>query len=439
VAVPVLSGRSAIAVSEMSASPTSAIRESVVEIPVGDRSDATHSPDSSDSSDATHSFVLGCVRVAQAPGLTDIAHGRHRLIIYLHGFPDQSVSHQKEQPATYGRFSSRIASKMADHFCGELRNDGGESGPNREHTAAASAQTGCGDTCGLSQGLASQGSTQAGSPQMTAFLAFNFRGTPGSSGAFFDKTVSGELADLVDVVRWAETPAGHAAIFGDVRLPRCSGEGVPGIEVHVVGLSTGAIIGALARRSLEQFRGSVDGARQWPARVVTVSVLAACGVDIRTAFRVDFSEQQEKEFLDAGRTQKAFWLPLNSPSNPPEAVVAVDTEGKTDGTFLKHEMALGNTRFSRSSSPGSRSLPSCRCALSVSHVLRPRRAPRVLAPSASGARTTRRIVAEVSQQDVAPRPSQQCAWHVVQVRPSQVVLAGCVLPKQLVGRNTCPH
>ncbi|CAD7944761.1 unnamed protein product [Amoebophrya sp. A25] len=75
------------------------------------------------------------------------------VVLYLHGFPAQSLDHRQN---AYGDVSERFAQKVMEATCG----------------------------VGLD------------------FCTLNFRGTPGSGGKFFDKTVSGEIADAKAVMQF---------------------------------------------------------------------------------------------------------------------------------------------------------------------------------------------------------------------------------------------
>lgn len=109
-------------------------------------------------------------------------------VIYLHGFPDQSLDHRVEHE-NYGSFSSRFPRKLAEAVLADVPS--------------------------------------------TLFVAFNFAGTPGSDGSceFATKTVSREVSDARAVLRFLRESG---------RLPAPA-------PCHFVGLSTGAIVASLLR------------------------------------------------------------------------------------------------------------------------------------------------------------------------------------------------
>jgi len=110
-----------------------------------------------------------------------------RGVLYLHGFPDQSLDHRREEP-TYGAFCSRFPQKLAETVLKECHG--------------------------------------------SVFVAFNFAGTPGSDKGcpFLTKTVGREIEDTRAVINY---------LRGGL-LP-------PPAPLTIVGLSTGAIIASLLR------------------------------------------------------------------------------------------------------------------------------------------------------------------------------------------------
>lgn len=110
-----------------------------------------------------------------------------RGVLYLHGFPDQSLDHRAELP-DFGSFCSRFPKKLAESVCKALPD--------------------------------------------AMFVAFNFAGTPGSHQdvPFCAKTVSREVCDAEAVIRFLR----HGP------LP-------PLAPLVIVGLSTGAIVASLLR------------------------------------------------------------------------------------------------------------------------------------------------------------------------------------------------
>ena len=117
--------------------------------------------------------------------------------------PPRSLNHMREDPAAYGGFGSRFPRKLA------------------EAVTAAVPDSLC--------------------------VSFNFSGTPGSDdrGAnpeglpFRSKTVTKELADAETVVRFVRARYMAPAGPGGAPIP----------AVHVIGLSTGAIVASLLRGS----------------------------------------------------------------------------------------------------------------------------------------------------------------------------------------------
>ena len=159
----------------------------------------------------------------------------------------------------------------------------------------------------------------------TGVVVFNFSGTPGSDDgvAFADKTVSQELQDVGCVLNYIKQEHAGCSTF------------------HIVGLSTGAIIGALARGV--DFQGVL---RAEGVHVDTISLLAACGAPAAEALRYDFDPEQLTGLVEHGYCQKEFWLPLDSPSNPPGAEMMIRESGgeeHTAGAWSKHHLRLNRT------------------------------------------------------------------------------------------------
>merc|ERR1712037_434788 len=98
------------------------------------------------------------------------------------------------------------------------------------------------------------------------------------------KTVSREVADTRAVIQSLRQ--------GPLPAP---------VPIHIVGLSTGAIIAALLRGCDPH---------------VTITTVAGL-VDVEAGLRYDFSEEQLSSFDAQGFCLKEFWLPVGSPSNPP--------------------------------------------------------------------------------------------------------------------------
>jgi len=111
----------------------------------------------------------------------------------------------------------------------------------------------------------------------TVFVCFNFSGCPGSDSilAFQDKTISHEVQDSIKMIRHVQ------------RKFQCS-------KVHVIGLSTGAIVAALLRNRLEDLK--------------SISVIAGI-LEIENTIQYDFSSEQLADFHNKGYCMKEFYLP----------------------------------------------------------------------------------------------------------------------------------
>lgn len=225
--------------------------------------------------------LLGCLQTR--PSATRAPPSASSCVLYLHGFPDQSVDHcgggsggEGGEGASYGQFSSRMARKLAE-------------------------------SC-------------------DAFCAFNFAGSPGSASrdaAFYDKTVTQEVWDVLNAMSY-------------LRREKSVGGG----GFHLVGLSTGAIVGALARGVSDDVRRRLD-----LPPILSISIVASCGAtDLRTALEFDFDRQQQDDFDTLGYCWKQFWLPRNEPDNPDGAVLvdagSEESEGG-EGRWVPHVLKLG--------------------------------------------------------------------------------------------------
>ncbi|KAJ0399860.1 hypothetical protein P43SY_000428 [Pythium insidiosum] len=117
-----------------------------------------------------------------------------------------------------------------------------------------------------------------------ALLTFNFAGVLGSDDAlrFADKLLSLEVEDAVAVCRFVRS----SLLDADVG------------RVHVVGLSTGAIIASLLRD-----RGVAD----------TISVIAGLA-DLPKGIHYDFSDEQIAQMQRLGYCWKEFYLPEEIPA-----------------------------------------------------------------------------------------------------------------------------
>lgn len=181
------------------------------------------------------------------------------VMVYLHGFPDMAVHPTKLDTA------SRLPFKLAEAFL-----EHGKQQKRGEHVA---------------------------------FLAFNFGGVPGSDGelAFFDKTISLEVADAIAVCEYT-----RKHLLND------------GGRVHVVGISTGAIIGSLLRDK----------------RVAdTITVIAGLA-DLQKGIHYDFDASQVQQFEQDGACWKEFYL-------PDECALPVNAKISLDGLHAATSDELG--------------------------------------------------------------------------------------------------
>lgn len=172
-------------------------------------------------------------------------------MLFLHGFPDQSIE------AFVG-------------IAGEGAGAAGE-GPG----------TGPGSSFGLRRmpRAVEEKALQLG----LNFCTFNVNGTPGSGASFFGKTLSGELRDIVDVLRWLRTE--H-----DIQ------------HFHVVGLSTGALLALMIERELKL--SGIDAEFE----LKSITTVAACGADLKRALEFDFDAVQREQITEMGYCRKGFWL-----------------------------------------------------------------------------------------------------------------------------------
>ena len=155
---------------------------------------------------------------------TDAADGKEELFdtvfVYLHGFPDMAVDYR---PGRHGAYASRLPRKLNEALV--------EKSPR------------------------------------AAFVCFNFSGIPGSDEnfPFVRKSISAEVADAVAVVNFVK----------DNHL-RPSG------SIHIIGLSTGAIVASLLRGILPAQNESCS---------ITITVIAGL-LDLKTGLQYDFDESQ---------------------------------------------------------------------------------------------------------------------------------------------------
>jgi len=227
-----------------------------------------------------------------------LRHGFSAAVVYLHGFPDMSVD-PAPLPGTAGAgaeatpdFASRFPRKLSEAVC------------------AASPDTlfVCFNASGLPGSDAAASATAGGQPN-------------GEGGVRFqEKTVSRDVLDAVAVLRWLRAAGGGEALLA------------AGAPIHVVGLSTGAIIVGMLRGLA---RGAPGGSGKAPA-LVRRGLLAGCTwhddrltltavaglVDTAAGVELDFDGAQREAcwgrscFSGApgaapprGWCWKEFWLP----------------------------------------------------------------------------------------------------------------------------------
>ncbi|RQM10164.1 hypothetical protein DD237_004355 [Peronospora effusa] len=157
------------------------------------------------------------------------------IIVYLHGFPDMSVHPIKVE------FTSRMPAKLAEFWLN----------PRQQK-------------------------------KKVALLAFNFGGIPGSDNElrFTDKTISQEVEDMVAVCRYT-----RSHLVGEKG------------KLHVVGLSTGAILGALLRD-----------------KQVTDTITVIAGLlDLTKGVHFDFNQSQLDQSSSQGWCWKEFYLEEGCP------------------------------------------------------------------------------------------------------------------------------
>jgi pimeloyl-ACP methyl ester carboxylesterase len=190
----------------------------------------------------------------------DTAVGRRYsdVMVYLHGFPDVAVHPTKLD------FASRLPFKLAEAWL--------------EQAPASKQQAARGEV-----------------KNDVAFLAFNFGGVVGSDAemAFFDKTVSQEVDDAVRVCEFVRTTLLRQGIG----------------RLHVVGISTGAIIGSLLRA-----KHVAD----------TITVIAGLA-NLQSGIRYDFTDDQMRQFDKGDACWKEFYLP-DGCALPTNAIMSLDGE-----------------------------------------------------------------------------------------------------------------
>ncbi|GMF14506.1 unnamed protein product [Phytophthora lilii] len=158
----------------------------------------------------------------------------NEVLLYLHGFPDIGVHPTKVD------FASRMPAKLAEFLL---------SHPEKKNVAC---------------------------------MTFNFGGIPGSDNElrFTDKTISQEVEDMVVVCKY-------------IRSQLLGGKG----KLHVVGLSTGAILGALLRD-----------------KQVTDTITVIAGLlDLTKGVHIDFNKLQLEQCAAQGWCWKEFYFPEDCP------------------------------------------------------------------------------------------------------------------------------
>ncbi|KAG1702155.1 hypothetical protein DVH05_009946 [Phytophthora capsici] len=149
-------------------------------------------------------------------------------MVYFHGFPDMGVHPTKVE------FASRIPAKLAEFWVNQQ-------------------------------------------DKKNVFLTFNFGGVPGSDNElkFTDKTISMEVEDMIAVCKY-------------IRTQFLGGKG----KIHAVGLSTGAILGALLRD-----------------KQVSDSITVIAGLlDMTKGVHFDFNRLQLEQSEKQGWCWKEFYL-----------------------------------------------------------------------------------------------------------------------------------
>lgn len=214
-----------------------------------------------------------------SPHDEDEAAAFDEVLVYLHGFPDLAV-----HPARVD-FASRMPRKLAEFWLQ------GREAPQRR----------------------------------AAFVTFNFGGVPGSdtgtgAGAlhFADKTVGQEVEDAAAVCRFVRARllrkgGGDRGEEEEVeeQPPACA-------RLHVVGLSTGAIVAALLRAQ----------------RGLCASITAIAGLlDVAHGVQFDFSPRQLAQVEEWGYCWKEFYLPAGC-ALPQHAELSFDGETRASSDEL---------------------------------------------------------------------------------------------------------
>ena len=274
----------------------------------------TPTPTTTNNNNATTNlFLLGRLKTnstveaksSTASVSSCLSRSKCECVIYLHGFPDQSIDHRSD-PKYYGTYHSRMSKKLSDAFVTIESNNDTNNDTNTNTNTTTSRKT--------------------------SFFAFNFSGTPGSSTStsttsseavsaeaavhdesflFYDKNVSQEVWDVITVMKYLHQHHSNICSSG----------------FHIIGLSTGAIIGLVLRnilssqnsdsnQLLHKYFGINALVHDGIPSIVSISTIASCGVvDLNTALTYDFSSKQVNDFKNLGYCYKEFWLPPPSRSS----------------------------------------------------------------------------------------------------------------------------
>ena len=144
------------------------------------------------------------------------------------------------------------------------------------------------------------------------FACFNFAGLPGTDDSltFRDKTIGKEMEDARGVIQALQ----------ERYTPKW---------MHVIGLSTGAILTSLLRG-------------EYPATIssgVSMTFTAIAGLlDLQKGIKYDFSTEQQRDFQEKGFCWKEFYLPKDV-SSPVDARASPTMAGKVyfalDQTYVE--------------------------------------------------------------------------------------------------------
>lgn len=212
--------------------------------------------------------VLGLLITPQG---SDPSQPLDEALVYLHGFPDMAV-----HPTTL-ELTSRMPNKLAQAWLGTPH----QAPASHKVKSAAPAAS------GTEASVAACGAV--------GFVAFNFSGVPGSDAelSFAHKTISREVQDAVAVCDYVRK-----------NLLRQDDQA----RLHVVGLSTGAIVASLLRAH---------------AGIASTITAIAGLLDLKQGTTYDFSPEQLQQFQQQGSCWKEFYLPQDCPW-PKNAAISLD-------------------------------------------------------------------------------------------------------------------